>query len=140
MSTSTKSGTTSPEANAFPQKSSKVLIENKNPLSPSRSTFSFDNEDSASSGTKSKPDVFDETQIARKADRDAALMSMAKRDQQEANLSRRKSQFYSEVFAYREPNLSARNKIHQHSIITAEVKTNVIVGSRSRSFYSWSKI
>lgn len=57
---------------------------------------------------------------------------MVKGQQKVSDLSRRKSQFYGEVFAYREPNVSARNKIHQFSVITVEVKTNVIVSPPGR--------
>ena len=77
------------------------------------------------------PDLIDEKQIARHVSRgapgDAALMSMVQRDQEGTDLARRKSQFYTEVFAYREPNLSIREKTYRNSVITAEVKTNVIV-------------
>lgn len=133
MAASARSSTASPEPAEFPRRAGKNLTGkyDKNPISPSQSTFSFDNEEPAQAGVTFKPNMFDETQISRKFDRnvpkDSALVSTVKRDQQETNLSRRKSQFYSEVFAYREPNISARNKILQYSIITAEVKTNVIV-------------
>lgn len=60
---------------------------------------------------------------------DSTLVAMVNGNQQGNSLSRRKSQFYGEVFAYREPNFSARDKIHQFSVITVEVKTNVIVSS-----------
>lgn len=100
-------------------------------ISPSPSIFSYDGEDSGSNPISRTPDLIDEKKIARHVARgapgDAALMSMVRRDQEGTSLARRKSQFYGEVFAYREPNVSARNKIHQYSVITAEVKTNVIV-------------
>ena len=60
-------------------------------------------------------------------------ITMVNGPQPNHDLSRRKSQFYGEVFAYREPNVSARNKIHQFSVITVEVKTNVIVSSLGSS-------
>lgn len=134
MPASARSSTASPEPNEFPRRAGKPVPAgkyDKNPISPSQSTFSFDNEEPAQAGVTFKPNTFDETQLSRKFDRvspkDSAPVSTVKRDQQETNLSRRKSQFYSEVFAYREPNISTRNRIHQYSIITAEVKTNVIV-------------
>ncbi|KAL8816423.1 MAG: hypothetical protein Q9223_004563 [Gallowayella weberi] len=78
-----------------------------------------------------KPSLIDETQISgpygRGSPGDAALIAMVNKDRASTDLSRRKSQFYSEVFAYREPNLTARDRVHRYSIITAEVKTNVIV-------------
>lgn len=60
---------------------------------------------------------------------DSTLVAMVNGNQQGNSLSRRKSQFYGEVFAYREPNFTARDRIHQYSVITVEVKTNVIVSS-----------
>lgn len=54
-------------------------------------------------------------------------MSMAHRDQEGIDLARRKSSFFTEVFAYREPNLSPREKVYKNSVIVAEVKINVIV-------------
>lgn len=54
-------------------------------------------------------------------------MAMVNRDRASTDISRRKSQYYSEVFAYREPNLTARERVNRFSVITAEVKTNVIV-------------
>ena len=54
--------------------------------------------------------------------------STAPRSAEETQLSRRKSQFYSDVFAYREEN-SPRDMALQSSTITADIKTNVIVRS-----------
>lgn len=57
-------------------------------------------------------------------------MNMVKRNEstrEGEDTSKRNTQYYTEVFAYREPNLSTREKIHKFSVITAEVKTNVIV-------------
>ena len=65
--------------------------------------------------------------INRGAPGDAALTNMVKRGPVEIMQSKRKSQFYGEVFAYREPQTSARDRITRDAIVTAEFKTNVIV-------------
>lgn len=49
---------------------------------------------------------------------------------QQQELRKKKSQFYTEVFSYREPNLSPKERIYKDSMVTAEVKTNVIVRVR----------
>jgi hypothetical protein len=60
---------------------------------------------------------------------DAALITMVKRGDAEKQLSRQRSQFYGEVFAVREGSGSARERITKDSMVIAEVRTNVIVGS-----------
>lgn len=78
-----------------------------------------------------KSDLIDENHISGPTGRgspgDAALMAMVNKDRASTDISRQKSQYYSEVFAYREPNLTPRDRVLQYSVITAEVKTNVIV-------------
>lgn len=142
MPMSLRSSTASPDpneqypstANEFPRQAGKTITASKagnRIVSPTPSSFSFDPEDSGSNGISFTPDLIEQKKISRNVMRgapgDQALMAMVKRDQEGTNLSRRKSQFYGEVFAYRESNISARNKVHQYSVITAEVKTNVIV-------------
>ena len=124
----------SPTANEFPRQAGQVVTSSKvlkRVVSHTPSSISLEPEDSGCNGVPFTPDVPKEKEISRNVMRgapgDAALMAMVKRDQEGTNLARRKSQFYGEVFAYREPNVSARNQIHQYSVITAEVKTNVIV-------------
>lgn len=43
------------------------------------------------------------------------------------NLSKKRSQYYSDAFAYREPNNSARERVVRDSMIIAEVKLNCCV-------------
>ncbi|KAL8906827.1 MAG: hypothetical protein Q9171_006107 [Xanthocarpia ochracea] len=114
--------------------STKVLRRDNGPISPAKSTFSIGDEVDPKPmplPASDKPDMIDETQISgpygRGSPGDAALIAMVNKDRASTDLSRRKSQFYSEVFAYREPNLTARDRVHRYSVITAEVKTNVIV-------------
>ena len=126
------------DGNNFPRQAGKALVVSKRDnglISPAQSSFSFaDEDDSALPHVISEmPDIIDEKAISRSVTRgapgDAALMSMVNKNRESTDLSRRKSQFYSEVFAYREPNLTARDRVHKYSVITAEVKTNVIVSS-----------
>ena len=126
------------DGNDFPRRAGKSLVVSKRDnglISPAKSTFSFaDEEDAPPTRTMSEAsDLIDEKQITRTVSRgapgDDALMAMVNKNRESTGLSRRKSQFYTEVFAYREPNLTARDRIHRNSVITAEVKTNVIVSS-----------
>lgn len=120
----------SPTDNVFPRQ---VGAELRSPigengfLSPTPSSLSFDPEDSRSTPMT---DRGEEKQILRKPGRgapgDSSLIGVA-RNEEGKSLAKRKSQFYGEVFSYRESNVSVRNKVHQYSVITAEVKTNIIV-------------
>ena len=42
-------------------------------------------------------------------------------------LAKQRSQYFSDVFAQREPSTSARERVTRESMIMADVKTNVIV-------------
>jgi len=64
--------------------------------------------------------------LERGAPGDQAIFSEGK-TQEQRELARRKSQFYGDVFAYREPNTSARERISRESPVLADVRTNVIV-------------
>jgi len=66
--------------------------------------------------------------LERGAPGDQAIFSSLKTPEQK-ELARRKSQYYGDVFAYREPNGSARERVSKNSLIMADVKTNVIVSS-----------
>jgi hypothetical protein len=48
-------------------------------------------------------------------------------------LSKKKSQFYDDAFACREPNSSARERVLRESVVMAEIRTNVIVCIISRA-------
>ncbi|KAL8713437.1 MAG: hypothetical protein Q9225_006781 [Loekoesia sp. 1 TL-2023] len=123
------------DANAFPRPAGHAVPVSKRDnglISPARSTFSFADEvEPVTMQASNKPDIIDEKQISgplgRGSPGDAALMAMVNRDRASTDLSRKKSQFYSEVFAYREPNGTVRDRVNRYSVITAEVKTNVIV-------------
>ena len=64
--------------------------------------------------------------IDRGAPGDAAIFSDKKTPEQK-ELAKRKSQYYGDVFANREPTMSARERVSRESMITADVRTNVIV-------------
>lgn len=134
------------DADAFPRRAGSVLKVSKRDtgfVSPTKESFSFQDQDELPPhAITALPDLIDEKQIARHIDRgapgDASLMSMVKRNASSRDgeaASKRNTQYYTEVFAYREPNMTPRQKIHKYSIITAEVKTNVIV--RNRISYVW---
>ena len=134
----TQSRSGSPTGNDFPRPAGSVLRVNKRDnrlISPAQSAFSFHNEDDVardqsinSSGVASS---FDRKRIDREISRDTpGGGSMVKRNQGSRDgpdAGQRRSQFYTEVFACREPNLSPRERVYRNSIVTAEVKTNVIV-------------
>ena len=57
-------------------------------------------------------------------------MSMiARRTPEQAMRAKQTHQFYGEVFSYREPAATVKDRVGQDSIVTAEVKTNVIVSA-----------
>ncbi|KAH0547936.1 hypothetical protein GP486_008323 [Trichoglossum hirsutum] len=66
--------------------------------------------------------------MERGAPGDRALIAMVQRGDAEKQLSRKRSQFYGEVFAVREGGGSARERVAKDSMVMAEVRTNVIVG------------
>jgi hypothetical protein len=83
--------------------------------------------------------TMEEQRITRPVDRgspgDQAIFSDTKTLEQR-ELSRRKSQYYGDVFAYREPISSARERISRESMIMADVRTNVIVCNDSSNMWT----
>lgn len=76
--------------------------------------------------------ISEEDRLTRPIDRgapgDAAIFSTSKTPEQRA-LNKRKSAFYSDAFAQRESNSSARERVGRDSMVMVEVRTNVIVRS-----------
>jgi len=74
----------------------------------------------------------EEQRITRQLDRgapgDQAIFSERKTPEQK-ELARRKSQYYGDVFAHREPQSSARERVTKESIVMADIRTNVIVSN-----------
>ena len=124
-----------PTANDFPTPVGQTFIVPKRDqglVSPAESAFSFFDE--ASPHAMSTTDLVEERARARTLDRgtpgESTYASINPGNQQQTELRRNKSQYYTEVFSYREPNLSPRDRISKDSVITAEIKTNVIVRAR----------
>jgi hypothetical protein len=67
-----------------------------------------------------------------RASGDAAIFAIGKTANQK-ELAKRRSQYYSDAFAQRESNTSARERVFKESIVMAEVLTNVIVSCYSPS-------
>lgn len=78
--------------------------------------------------------TLEERRITRPIDRgapgDQAIFSENKTPNQR-ELTKRKSQYYGDAFAYREPNSSARERVSRESMIMADIRTNVIVSRNS---------
>ena len=140
MPSSTRSRSISPEsarvptptANDFPTPAGQSFIVTKRDqglVSPAESAFSFFDE--SSPHAMSTSDLMEDRTRARPIDRgtpgESTYASINTGNQQQTELRRNKSQYYTEVFSYREPNLSPRDRISKDSVITAEIKTNVIV-------------
>ena len=49
------------------------------------------------------------------------------RASEQGELRKKRNQFYTEVFEYREHNITPKDRIYRDSVVTVEVKTNVIV-------------
>ncbi|KAG4437297.1 hypothetical protein IFR05_007235 [Cadophora sp. M221] len=97
------------------------------PPSPAESDTAMRDE---SPGGSPSATTREERRITRHIDRgapgDQAIFSEGKTPERK-ELAKRKSQYYGDVFAYREPNTSARERVTKESMIVADVRTNVIV-------------
>lgn len=104
-------------------------------VSPTQSSFSLLDEESIphaiTTPMTSPEDASVEPLLSkdpvRGAPGDGISTSMEHRSPGQKQLAKQKSQFYGEVFAYRESNTSPRDRVYKDSMVTAEVKTNVIV-------------
>lgn len=72
----------------------------------------------------------EERRITRNIDRgapgDRAIFSEGKTPEQK-ELAKKKSQYYGDIFAHREPNNSARERVARESPILADVRTSIII-------------
>ena len=121
-----------PTANDFPTPGGQTFTVPKRDqglVSPAESAFSFFDE--GSPHAMSTSDLMEERARAKTLERgtpgESTYASINPGNQNQSELRRNKSQYYTEVFSYREPNLSPRDRISKDSVITAEIKTNVIV-------------
>jgi len=141
MPSSMRSVTVSPEplraptptANDFPTPQGQMFHVTKRDqglVSPAQSSFSFPDEEQPHAISTPR-EKMEEKPITRNIDRgapgDGPVISAIDGTPQLQELRKKKSQFYTEVFSYREPNLSPKDRIYKDSIVTAEVRTNVIV-------------
>jgi hypothetical protein len=88
--------------------------------------------DMSSHEQPSSPRTTEETRLTRNIDRgapgDQAIFSENKSPRQR-EIARKRSQYYGDAFAAREPISSARERVSRDSMVLAEIKTNVIVGA-----------
>lgn len=88
----------------------------------------------------SSPLALEEERITREINRGTPgdrVVAMTPKTPQEAELARKRSQFYGDAFAYREPVSSARDRVSRDSIVLCEIQTNVIVSQGPLLIY-WS--
>jgi hypothetical protein len=119
----------SPEQTFVIDRRTKDLLSQKFPPSPEDSDSGMAMRE-ASPASSASATTREERRITRNIDRgspgDQAIFSEAKTPQQR-ELARKKSQYYEDVFATREPSGSARERVTKESLIYADVRTNVIV-------------
>lgn len=76
-------------------------------------------------------------QVVRAAPKEVAINDMVRREPGapngtgETEQTKQRSQFYGNAFAYRGPPSSIRDRVYGESMVTAELKTNVIVRDHS---------
>lgn len=91
-----------------------------------------DKMDTSRPSTSLSPIVIEGQRITRDISRgtpgDITNLSMPK-SPEESQLAKKRSQYYNDAFAYREPASSARERVSRDSMILCELVTNVIVGS-----------
>jgi len=127
------SSTSTNSANAFPKQAGATLLVPESvgdPLSPSRSTFSYDSSPQSVQGDD-KAVVFDDARIVRPASRGATggkKGSDAVGQRQHNYGARQRTQYYEDQFAYKDDSTSsARERVTKDAPIIAELRTNVIV-------------
>jgi hypothetical protein len=119
----------------FPQAASTLLVHDQKlsthlpalPPSPADSTMPSLHQPTHRNAEDTEVDRLTRV-IERGAPGDRAIFSSTKTPEQR-ELAKRKSQYYSDAFAARETNTSARERVGRDSTVLAEVRTNVIVSS-----------
>ena len=140
-----------PTANDFPipgdYQPFAVKVRDQGLVSPAASSFSFQDSESLPVHAISRPpssssslshtvstprhDLEKEAMLqamCRGFPGEALPLSTPTRTPQERDVAKKKSMYYQEVFAHREPSLTPTERIHKDSVITVDVRTNVIVG------------
>ena len=69
--------------------------------------------------------------LTKSADGQLSDVASLENSWQRLHLSKKKSQYYDEAFAYREPNNTAKERVAKDSVIMAEIKLNCCVRSHS---------
>ncbi|KAF2466372.1 uncharacterized protein BDR25DRAFT_237355 [Lindgomyces ingoldianus] len=127
------SSTSTNSANAFPKPAGATLLVPEplgDQLSPSRSTFSFEDSPKSVHGSE-RGVIFEDLRNTRPVSRGApgekkALDAPGQRQQNYS--SRRRTQYYEEQFAYKDDSMSsARERVTKDAPIIAELRTNVII-------------
>lgn len=129
-----------------------VTKRDKGLVSPAQSSFSFmDNESPVHAistpptpspplptyTTSSYRNGVEDTMMARSIDRGTpgeGLSNAALRTPLEKELAKKRSQYYNDVFAARDASLTPQEQVYKGSVITVEVKTNVIVSCTLAAF------
>ncbi|KAF2119929.1 hypothetical protein BDV96DRAFT_485755 [Lophiotrema nucula] len=131
MSRISSSSTSS--ANQFPRQAGASLVVpdgRGDQLSPSRSTFSFDDSPKSVQGLE-RAVGFDDAGILRPASRSALgkYKGVESQNQRQQNYgSRRRTQYFEDQFAYKQDSTSsARDRVTKDAPIVAELRTNVII-------------
>lgn len=90
-----------------------------------------DKMDTSRPSTSPSPIIIEGQRITRDISRgtpgDITKSSMSKSPEQK-QLAKKRSQYYGDAFAYREPTGSARDRVSRDSMVLCELVTNVIVG------------
>ena len=122
-----------PTANDFPVPAGQPFVVTKRDqglVSPSQSSFTFSDEGQPPHAISTRQSM-DERATIRDLDRgtpgDGRTTPKPGQSPQEREVAKQKSQYYTEVFAYREPTLTPRERVQKESVVMAELKTNVIV-------------
>ena len=135
---------TTPTANDFPVPAGQdftVRKRDRGLVSPSQSSFlSFADDDEPPIHAITAPHRIQSRAPSRKASVDLGrklsidgaagyMCNDMLRHSPEQEIRKKRSQFYTEVFSYRELNITPKDRIYKDSVVTVEVKTNVIVRS-----------
>ncbi|KAL9102272.1 MAG: hypothetical protein Q9163_002564 [Psora crenata] len=123
-----------PTANDFPVPAGQPFIVTKRDqglVSPTQSSFSYTDEENSPHTTIKIPADMGEKVITREIERgtpgEVGVASKTTQPPQEREITKKRSQYYTEVFTCRQSALNPRERVHKGSIIIAEIKTNVII-------------
>ena len=133
----------SPSVDGFPAPAGQMIVPSiakpgdsaQEAVRSTSSAKDYQRSDLSTTQTKVKPIT---KQVARATQKDVALNDMVQREPDEphgtgeTDQTKQRNQYYGNAFAYRGPQSSIRDRVYGESMITAELKTNIIV----REYYS----